>query len=358
MVGRIALVCAAGAVLAATAAAQRPPKPALDVETALSGQLTEPRIAGSFEQALIQLGRLSGLRFQIDRAALQQAGVGMHTKVAVRAKRATAEQLLEMVLTKVQACEPLGWRISGDAVLITTQRKLLQPGPKAPLRRIVTIGQPASRPSRAPAVLPGLELSEMPLWDVIEFLRQQTKLNIHVNWRSLQQVGIDRDTPVTLKVSGVSPAKVLDLITDEISGARGKFDRVWWVRDGGVIRIATGAALNTELRIRIYDVADLLMPVPQFAAPPLGLGGTSSSSSSTGDVSTGAVFSAAGRTTGGNGRTLRQDVQQNLIETIKSTADPDMWQPIGKGTIKIIRGRMVISQTLLGFAMMDRASGR
>jgi hypothetical protein len=40
---------------------------------------------------------------------------------------------------------------------------------------------------------------------------------------------------------------------------------------------------------------------------------------------------------------------------LKDSIGEDMWKPDGKGSISILNGKLVISQTLLGFKLMETA---
>jgi len=47
--------------------------------------------------------------------------------------------------------------------------------------------------------------------------------------------------------------------------------------------------------------------------------------------------------------------QEKVIESIKTAIGLDMWQPDGKGSIRVINSKLVISQTLLGFKLLENA---
>ena len=50
-------------------------------------------------------------------------------------------------------------------------------------------------------------------------------------------------------------------------------------------------------------------------------------------------------------------LEENLINIVKSSIGEDMWQPQGKGAVKIMRNMMIISQTRLGFLMLKKSAG-
>ena len=51
----------------------------------------------------------------------------------------------------------------------------------------------------------------------------------------------------------------------------------------------------------------------------------------------------------------RKEIRDTLIKTIKEAIGEDMWTPTGKGSIKMIGNRLVISQTLLGFKLLEES---
>jgi len=207
--------------------------------------------------------------------------------------------------------------------------------------------------------------------DVFEVVRKTTGVNIHVNWRALQELGIQKDTPITLRASKISTARALDLITDELSGSRGKLERVYWLVDDGVLTISTGAALNRQTFTRVFYVADLLTVIPNFEGPRLGLssgrGRDSFDASGTGartdtlddgaSIRTGSRSGTRGRETASISE-QRDKLRENLTSILKTAIGEEMWHPQGQGSVQFLRNRMVISQTKLGFLLMGKALRR
>ena len=46
---------------------------------------------------------------------------------------------------------------------------------------------------------------------------------------------------------------------------------------------------------------------------------------------------------------------EKVVNTIKNMIGQDMWEPEGKGSIRVLNNKLVISQTLLGFKMLEQA---
>jgi len=92
--------------------------------------------------------------------------------------------------------------------------------------------------------LPELRLEATALGDVIDFLRDVAGANIFVNWRALESVGIERATPVSIRVRDVTLSRALRLILDDVGGGNVKLD---YIVDDGVITISTDEDLAPKL---------------------------------------------------------------------------------------------------------------
>src|SRR4051812_36067535 len=64
-------------------------------------------------------------------------------------------------------------------------------------------------------VLPEMKFTGVPLSDAIDFLRDTSNANIHVNWRALEQLSVGRDTTVNINLRSVPLRKVLDLLLSD-----------------------------------------------------------------------------------------------------------------------------------------------
>ena len=321
---------------------------------------------GTFEQCLDKVGKLADVRLVADWAALKIVGVSKDKRIAFKADGARISQLLDVAIARATPRGiHLGWYIDGGlgGIRVTTQR--------AALARRRSVGTAPVRRS-APAGAGNLTFNETPLSTVVQTIRDLTKLNIHVNWRALAEINVDRDTLVTVTAAGVSIGKLLDLVTDELSDNLDKFQRVYWINDGGVVKISTGTALNTGLQTQVMDVGGLLMPVVSVKMPRrIGLGGLKNSNTNdrrydqrnrAGRGRNGAVGGAGLGLIGGQDDSDKDDqreqaekLKEGVIGVIKDSIGQDMWEPSGKGSIKIIGNRLVISQTLLGYKLLNRS---
>ena len=366
---RFCAVLAAAAVVAAGAWAA-PPTPATSpaVDTPTKRLAHEHERVTLVEMPLAKvLGRyaaLSGLKLKADWGSLKAAGITPKTPVTLKAYRLSFEKLLNLTLDSIaRRNRPLAWYLAGDTVTVSTQMAVLYRG-----QSFVSVPVPAVRARGRIGGLGAVHFPGLKLEDVFQFMRDVSGMNIHVNWRTLQAAGIDKDTQITLKVHGVSFWRLLDLLTDHLSAGRDRFSSVYWVRDRNVIHIATGDALNQTTKVMIFDVGDLLMTIPNFEGPRTSLSGTGNRSSTPTGAAAGPaggaidLFAPAGgaapRAAATSDADRRREQQEGLIEAIKDSIGEEMWKPTGRGSIRIIRGKMIISQTTLGFKLMEKSTAR
>ncbi len=208
------------------------------------------------------------------------------------------------------------------------------------------------------------DFQQTPLSEVIDFLRDATGVNIVVDWRGLELSGITSNEPVTLRLEGVRFRSALNLLMQQLG-------LTYSIRDD-VLLITTPLRDQGRLISRVYDVADLVVPIrtlPKIVTPmgifnwpdaqtggagampfvmpnqPLaqvGVGGSSYDGQS--------AFGGTGTEPAGTaGPQPAQAIDfDTLIELIKSTVAPDTWEDAGgAGTIAEFPGNLslVISQT-------------
>ena len=84
-------------------------------------------------------------------------------------------------------------------------------------------------------VLPATNLDNVSVNDAIDFLRDVSGANIHVNWRALEEVGVGKDAQVNVRLRSVNLRKVLDLVLEEAGGGTA----LTYYVDQGVIEVTT-----------------------------------------------------------------------------------------------------------------------
>ena len=96
-----------------------------------------------------------------------------------------------------------------------------------------------------------MEFIESPLSDVVDFLEDHHGIEIQMDIRALEDVGIGADTPITKSLKGLSLRSALNLVLRDLS-------LTWIIRDE-VLLITTPKEAESNLTTKVYDVYDLVV---------------------------------------------------------------------------------------------------
>ncbi len=149
-----------------------------------------------------------------------------------------------------------------------------------------------------------VEFVETPLCEAIEVLKERHNIEIHIDRKALDDVGVSTDEPITLKLKGISLRAALRLMLRELA-------LTFMIQDE-VLLITTPEQAETQLSTRIYPVCDLIAGSSVFQLPQAGW---------------------------------------PLAKTISQTFAPDSWDAVGgPGSISTLNvggvPALIISQTL------------
>jgi len=114
-----------------------------------------------------------------------------------------------------------------------------------------------------------LEFIDTPLSAVVEYLKDRHEIEIQLDRRALEDMGIPTETPVTSNLKGISLRSALRLMLNDL-GLK------YLIKDE-VLLITTPEELENpeNMPVKVYPVADLVIPIrqPSFAGGFGGLGG-------------------------------------------------------------------------------------
>ena len=202
--------------------------------------------------------------------------------------------------------------------------------------------------------LPKLEFVGIAFEDVVQFLRDVSNTNIYVNWGALTAVGIDRKTPVNIKLTDVTFEKALRTILDDVGGV----NPLGYVLDEGVITISTKDDLAKKTLVRTYDIRDLIIRVPNFAGPQIDIAANTNNAGNAGNNgggSSGGLFGNNASGGGNNGNNAgseenlisREQLVENIRTLIMDTIARDSWvENSGTvGSLKELSGQLIVTQT-------------
>jgi hypothetical protein len=185
--------------------------------------------------------------------------------------------------------------------------------------------------------LPELRFDNVTLGDAIDFLRDVSGTNIHVNWGAMETIGIGRDTTINVRLRSVTLRKVLRTMLTEA----GTGNLLTFYIDENVIEITTRELADQQLFTKVYPVEDLLMEVPDFDQPP-SFQLNQASSGGRGGSSGQSIFS--GNTNNNNATVTRANRAQELIDTIQAIVQPEIWNVAGgPAAIRFWNGSLIVT---------------
>lgn len=173
-----------------------------------------------------------------------------------------------------------------------------------------------------------------PLDAVFAWVEKQLGANVWVRWKVLEEVGIRRDTPITLHARDVRLSYALWMILKEASSdVELRYGLI-----ENILIISTTADLRSDVVTQVYDVRPLLAIHPTFGRPPkVRLGGDGRTTIETPEEEPPAPA----------GDARSSDQAEQLLELIRRTVEPDVWvENGGDAALEYFRGRLVVRADL------------
>lgn len=182
---------------------------------------------------------------------------------------------------------------------------------------------------------------DKPFEEVIKWLEDQSEgqVNVVVRWGPLGVESVSRDTFVSLRLTNTTVGDVLNETIRFIS----EDGEVTYHAFGNFLTISTKQDFGREMFVRVYDVTDLLMRVPDFgqSAPEIDLQTVGQNTGGRGGGGGGqSVF--GGGSGGGGGEEEEEQGQQGEQETFRRlgelrnailrTIHPETWEDVPQQT--------------------------
>lgn len=104
-----------------------------------------------------------------------------------------------------------------------------------------------------------LDFKNVPLSQVIDDLRVMSGMNIVVDTRALEEENIPTNRPISVKLDNISTRNALNIILREA--------RLTHIIEDDVLKVTTERHARGKLVQRVFSVADLVIPVDNFAPP-------------------------------------------------------------------------------------------
>ena len=179
-----------------------------------------------------------------------------------------------------------------------------------------------------------VEWDEITFEEVIEWLRGFSEENVNVvpRWAPLNVEGVDRDSFITLRLSNVTVAEVLNQTVEQLADG----GQVTYRAVGNILKISTTEDFNRKMYVRVYPVPDLTFIVPDFtqSAPVIDLESASRSTGGGGGGGGGqSVFGGASSSSDEfeDNEQEKEERMEELIDMIRAVIAPESWAETGSG---------------------------
>lgn len=208
------------------------------------------------------------------------------------------------------------------------------------------------------------QFEEAPLEDVFAWLGEVAGVNLVVRWGRLEDLGIERDHPISVNARNLRFSQVLWLVMNE---AAADDSQLAYRADPDLILISTAEDIGRPMVVKVYHVRDLIAPrlqAPEFISTrerQVVVGNTVTVAAGAVAVTPITQGFGSGVFFGGEG-TLNQprpedeenegdsqeEYLEKLVDIITTAIEPDSWAVNGGlGTISAFRGTLVIRNSPL-----------
>lgn len=156
---------------------------------------------------------------------------------------------------------------AGAAPVAAQQPFAAQPG--------VTAARPAPRviPQRETAIKllrpVTVRFEAQPLSDVVNFIRDFTGADIDAAWIDDNNVdGLDPDKQITLDAQNVTALQLIEMVLEKAESEFASGGNAWQFTEAGTLMIGPKERLNNRRRVEIYNIADMLIVIPDYTDAP------------------------------------------------------------------------------------------
>lgn len=182
--------------------------------------------------------------------------------------------------------------------------------------------------------LPAANLTNVPLGDAIDFLRDVAGVNITVDWKALESINISKGAQINLNLHDVTAGKVLSLILQEA----GPGDLLTYYVDENVVQVTTRAIADEKQITVVYYVMDLLQPNDVFNYTISNIGGGSAQVGNGGGTAT-----LQPNSNGAQSKTVDQKAE-DLIKLIETVVRPEIWRDNGgTASMAYLNGNLIVT---------------
>ena len=192
-----------------------------------------------------------------------------------------------------------------------------------------------------------VDIEDATVRSALRWYSETTGIPVVVDWRALENEGIDPERRITLQMRHIPAGQLLALIMRMASPEEFAATTLMYETTPWYVQVLTKRQADRMLITRVYEVGDLLMDVPNFSnAPEFDLNSALSNTNSGGSNS----GSGSGSSLLGDDEqdkeefVTREERMQELADLIRDTIEPDVWQERGgTATIRFMGTRLIVS---------------
>lgn len=192
-----------------------------------------------------------------------------------------------------------------------------------------------------------LDVKEVKLESVIDYIQSATKAELEPHWLgsgASEQVGLDREKPITLKLVNRPALAVLEAVLEK---ARTDLSQnSWQMTSEGVLELGPKEVLNRRKRLELYSIADLLFVIPNHPdVPQIDLNNVLQSSSGGSGTSPFNNTNQNQTVSPGEVERRREEAARKIIDLIQSTVEFEQWTDNGGegGSIRHYNGTLLVN---------------
>lgn len=213
--------------------------------------------------------------------------------------------------------------------------------------------------------VPEVHFDHAPFEQVIDWVQEYTGAIVYVRWAVLEDAGILRDTPITVKARDRKLSQILWVIMNEAAGS----SRVTLAYQASedVLLLSTHKDLGGPMVTRVYELPDSAVDVPKVPTLSEG-GGFALGFKKVERTRVNRVGSAPQQSLGGGDIggprgpsaeiTAEDERLHEFMELILCTVEPDSWEINGgEGQIFPYKGRLVVRNSAYVHQLIDSSYG-
>ncbi|MEZ6192740.1 MAG: hypothetical protein R3C45_15810 [Phycisphaerales bacterium] len=205
-------------------------------------------------------------------------------------------------------------------------------------------------PQKMSVLIDEVLFDQTPARDVFNWWATRVDVPLVIDWDGMALEGINPEQGITLDLKTVPARILLDVLMRQASPDVELIYEVtpWYVQ------VMTKRQANRNPVLKVYDVSDIVMRVPNFTnAPSFDLNealsntssGGSGSSGGGGGGGSGGIFTDASEDDGEDEDSTKAERGESIAELIRETIEPGIWQENGGAyaSVRFYDGRLIVN---------------